>query len=437
MRTEIVSRFASCERASVATIFAFSLLMLLAACGIAIDYSSAHDRRAKFDSAADSAVLAAVKAARDSFVSGDAGWEAAAQMAGEAIFRQNSRMILGGGGNLKTVAVTVQRNGNEFVGRLTYDASYPTSIMKLFHKNEIGISNTALANFAIASYLDVHLLIDASPSMGIGATLADQLTMMNDPAVNCALACHQQAGHLEAVRATGARTRIDIVRDAVRKFIDDLKLERVSMDQVRISIHLFSNDIHEIFASSTDLDAAYAAAANIELLGYPAFGSNSAYAISRLNSAIPAGGQGFLDTDRKSYVVLLSDGIEDSRYQPDPAVAETLDPNFLNTAPYYIASFGTERLQTIEAASCAPIKANKHNMMTAHVEYLVPPAAAGATDRFDFIRDNLIDKSIAEYEACASSPSMAYKASESIDIEPMFGQILNEIMAPSDLRLTN
>ena len=57
MFSKLSGRFAGDERASVAIIFAFSLLVLLAAIGLAIDYSAAYDRRSKFDTAADSAKL--------------------------------------------------------------------------------------------------------------------------------------------------------------------------------------------------------------------------------------------------------------------------------------------------------------------------------------------------------------------------------------------
>ena len=419
------------EKASVATIFAFSLLTLLAASGVAIDYAAAHDRKSKFDSAADSGVLAAVKAAKDAFLDGK-NWEEAAQNAGASTFTQNAAKAIGA--KVTGVSVSVTRVGNEFRGSLTYGALYPTSLMKLFQKSEIAITNTITASFAIANYLDVHLMIDVSPSMGIGATLADQTLMQATN--NCALACHQQAGHLEAVRAAGARTRIDIVRDAVRTFIDDLKTRRSSSDQVRLSINLFSNQIMPLFAASTDLDAAYAAAANIDLATYPAFGTNMTHSLGQLNAAIPPGGAGFRDTNRKSYVVMLSDGIEDSRYRQAEADPESADPNFTGTSPFYVAYF--ERLQSMERQSCDAIKAANHTMMTAHVEYLVPPAwDAAAVPRFDFIKDHLIAKSIDEFAACASQPDHAFTASESADIEPMFGKILDAIMTPSDLRLTN
>src|SRR5579872_3828801 len=48
------------RRANVAMIFAFLLIPVLFAAGMGVDYATAARRRAKLDSAADSAVLAAV-----------------------------------------------------------------------------------------------------------------------------------------------------------------------------------------------------------------------------------------------------------------------------------------------------------------------------------------------------------------------------------------
>lgn len=425
--------FSNDERGSIAIIFAVSVLTLFAIIGMAIDYGMAFDRRAKLNSAADSAALAASKAAGDAFKDGKSSWESEGIAAGTASFTQNTATILGGADKISNVSVVVRRSGNEFSTSVSYQAVYPTTIMQLFHHNEIELSNSVMSKVGLANYIDVTLLIDASPSMGIGATLADQTTMQN--AVGCALACHQQAGHLEAVRAAGARTRIDIVRDAARRFVGDLKSKQLAPDQVRVAIYLFSNDIYQILAPTTNFDTAYAATANIDLMTYPAFGTNSAHALSRLNALLPSGGDGYRETERKSFVVLLSDGIEDSRYQPDPAYPEIVDPNFVYTNPYYLS--WSERLQSMESGSCDEIKTRNHSMITAHIEYLVPPPwTAAATPRFDFIRNNLIAKSITEYRACASQPSMAFTASESADILPMFDNILSRILAPTQLKLT-
>lgn len=430
----VLGRFAKDERASVAVLYAVLLLATLAASGLAIDYAAAYNRRAKFDSAADAAVLAAVKAAQDAFKSGKSDWQDAAIAAANTVFEQNSKMALASGGTAKAVGIVVNRKGNEFDGSLSYRATYPTAIMKLFHNPVIELSNTVKSHFALANYIDVHLLIDVSPSMGIGASVADQTTLQNT--IGCALVCHQNGADYATARASGARTRIDIVRDAVRQLIDDLKARRTKADQVRLSIDLFSNDIIPLFAPSTDLDAAFKAAANIDLQTYPAFGTNISYSLSRLNQTLPAGGDGYRDDSRKSFFVLLSDGIEDSRYQPVYNVPEIMDPNFVPTLPEYTS--GSERLQSMEATSCDGIKGAGHTMMTAKIDYLIPPMwMTSARDRFDFIQDTLIAKSELEFRNCASSPDYAFKAGDSKEIAPMFDEILNTIMAPADLRLSN
>ena len=39
-------------------------------------------------------------------------------------------------------------------------------------------------------YIDFYLLLDNSPSMGVGATPADVTTMVNNTSDSCAFACH-------------------------------------------------------------------------------------------------------------------------------------------------------------------------------------------------------------------------------------------------------
>ena len=185
--------------------------------------------------------------------------------------------------------------------------------MQIFGRKEVELSNRVSANSAIANYIDVHLLIDASASMGIGATLEDQETLVQTTG-GCALACHHDETSWAKARQSRAKLRIDYVRDAVRQFIRNLEEQGKSKNRVRISIHLFQNDIRQIFATSSDLEEAYAAAEKIDLLSYPGVGSNSAYSLKQLSQKLQSGGDGSRKDNRKSYVVLLSDGIENSRY---------------------------------------------------------------------------------------------------------------------------
>lgn len=420
------------DRGGIAVAFAFSFTVFLAAIGIALDYGFAFRTKSRLDAAADAALLTAVKLAADRYRMDDSNWRALGIQAGTVAFTENASN-LGSAVRIDGATIDIHRTANEFRGSVTYQATYATNFMRLFQNPEVALANASSVSVAVANYLDVHLLIDASASMGIGASLADQTTLQN--ATGCALVCHQD-GSMPAARATGARLRIDFVRDAVLNFITELKARRTEADQFQISIHLFSNDIHEIQGPTTDLNAAYASAANIDLLDYPAFGSNTTHALSRLNASIPPGGQGYRSNDRRSYVVLLSDGVEDSRYQPNAQAAEIVDPNFVNTSPQY--NGGTELLQSMERTACDPLKSNGHTMMTAHIEYLIPPPwTGGAVPRFDFIRDSVTPKALVEYQACASTPNAAYNASESVDIAPMFQRILDDIMSVTSLKLVN
>jgi len=91
----------------------------------------------------------------------------------------------------------------------------------------------------------------------------------------------------------------------------------------------------------------------------------------------------------------------------------------------------------MESDSCAEIKSQGHTLLTAHIEYLIPKHQVPASvSRFDFIKNQLMDKSFSEFAACASSLELAYKAGDSREIAPMFDKILSDILPTRQLVLT-
>lgn len=255
------------SRGVIAPLFGLMLVVLTPAIGISVDYGNALRLRSDLDGAADAATLAVVKRAQEAFAAGDEDWRKSAVNAGTAIFENN---VNGKSRSLKIndVKIKVSRNNNSFAAALKYSATHQPAFMQIFGRKEVELSNRVSANSAIANYIDVHLLIDASASMGIGATLEDQETLVQTTG-GCALACHHDETSWAKARQSRAKLRIDYVRDAVRQFIRNLEEQGKSKNRVRISIHLFQNDIRQIFATSSDLEEAYAAAEKIDLLSYP------------------------------------------------------------------------------------------------------------------------------------------------------------------------
>lgn len=154
-----LNRWRVSAEGSVGVIFLLVLLAMLAAAGLSIDYLSATQRRAKLDAAADLAVLAAVKQSKDAALNGLQEWRTAGEELGLRLFSQN----VGPGIDVSESAITLSRNGNEFTGTLNYAAVYRTGLMSIFDQEKVVLRNKVTASYSAPTYLDVHLLIDASP----------------------------------------------------------------------------------------------------------------------------------------------------------------------------------------------------------------------------------------------------------------------------------
>jgi hypothetical protein len=176
----------------------------------------------------------------------------------------------------------------------------------------------------------VHLLIDVSPSMGNGATDADQTLIYN--ATGCVLACHYSfiggtQCNSTAARATGAVLRPDVVRQVTQQSINDMKTRAASAGQVRVSIDLYSNSIIPLLALTTDLTAAATAAGNIDFAsGLGGSGSETETALAQLGTAIGSSGTGYTPNSRKSYVVLIRDGTQNSIIATTPTSGRQTTP---------------------------------------------------------------------------------------------------------------
>lgn len=436
-------------RGSTATVFALSTLAIVLCVGGATDFARVYARRAELQTAADGAALTAARIAKEKRAEGVANWKALGRRAGESQFTTLVAAI--GDASVGAPVIAVDGNSNvdsddrQITATLEFRAAVATAFLQLARIPNVTLSGTAKASVESDRYIDVHFLVDVTGSMGIGATPADQQTMYDR--IGCALACHvNMAGYPDnyaAARASGARLRIDVVRDAIRQFIADARRRVGTADMMRISIDLFGSQIIPLLGPTTDLAAADAAAARIELMTPPDnLGTNITYSLAQLNRQYPASGDGVTPAARKSYVVVMSDGVENSRYglqqgAPGTVTSETLDPNFTYTNPSLYAG-GYETVQAIGPLACEDAKRAGHIILTGLIDYLIPAASAGyaaGANRFAFIS---LTKPVIEerMRLCASDNTLAFNAHTSDELMEMLGNISNAIFGPKRLRLT-
>jgi Flp pilus assembly protein TadG len=441
-----IFRYLKNTRGTTAMLFAIGALPLMAAIGCGIDYGSVVYARASADAAADAAVLFAIRTAEVTFAIDKSAWKSESEEVGRKTFIQNLSAA-----NLvtsETPVVNVKRQNGRFEAEITYKITYPTAIMHLFSRDAVKIRNTAIAESGSTSFVSVHVVIDNSASMGIGASVAEQTKMIAPSAGmgGCAFACHMPfADTVLQARAIGAKLRIDIAKEGARDFLENIKELYGTDRQVEVTLHTFANDLKTLQSATTDIDEAIAATSGIELTKtFRQGGTLIENSLKQLSATLGTSGDGSTQSKRQSFVVVLTDGIENSLVVSEnpkwPGVPEwnmyESPPRFINweTPEFH---HGTS-LQGLNPESCEAVKSKGHTLMIANVKYVRPIRERPTIDtaKLNYIEAST-ERRKEDMKKCASRPEYAYFAADSSDIKPAFDNILKAISSAKPIRLTH
>lgn len=314
---------------SVALLFAAALVVLCLSIGMAIDYANAARYRSKLQGAADEAALAASRAAAAYLTSN--GWStanataaaAAGVTAGKAAFAAN--MDSTGLDQPATVTpVMTIPSAQSITANVTAAANVPTSLMQLAGFDSLAIGSTASAVASLpVSYYQFIFLVDISGSMAIGGTSSDIAKLQASSYYgNCGFACHDpnNYGYPDyRVRAAnnGIKLKIDYVNSAIQTFLTtlDTALTKASADS-RTSIYTYATTFNTLQSVTSSLSTAISKAATIDIEPVGKASTNWGYtktasALTSLKSQISGIGDGTTSAGRKTYVVFISDGLED------------------------------------------------------------------------------------------------------------------------------
>jgi Flp pilus assembly protein TadG len=309
--------FCSHAGGNIAITFAIATLPIIGAVGAAVDYSSANRAKAQLDAIADATALSAVNL---SAMSLSASTE---QTNSVAYFKAQSASLKRG--SVSTVASTVTDSSSGRTAVVTYTALVPTSIMGIAGIKNININGSSTAASALPTYIDFYLLLDNTPSMGVGATPADVSTMVNNTPDQCAFACHQMDvspnDYYSLAKKLGVTTRIDVVRQATQQLMDTASTTQVVSSQFRMAIYTFgasaqNKGLTSIQSLTSNLSGAKTAASAIDLMTVPyqnyASDTMTDFGVfTGLNSAIATPGNGVTSASPLKYVFFVSDGVAD------------------------------------------------------------------------------------------------------------------------------
>jgi hypothetical protein len=203
-------------------------------------------------------------------------------------------------------------------------AQGPTTVLAIMGKNTMTVTGSSTSVASMPLYMDFYLLLDNSPSMGVGATPADVATMVANTPDSCAFACHDTTNannYYNLAKSLGVVTRIDVLRDATQKLMDTARNVQTYNNQFRMAIYDFgasaqSAGLRALFPLSSSLSSAKTAAGNIDLMTVNGQNDNNdqdtgfTNALPAIGNAISAPGAGTPGAPQK-YLFLVSDGVAD------------------------------------------------------------------------------------------------------------------------------
>jgi Flp pilus assembly protein TadG len=396
---------------ATAPIFALAFLPVALSVGAAVDYGYATRVKAQLDAAADAAALAAVN---KSAIQGE---PSAAQAIALDMFNLHAAGVKSA--NLGSVDAVVSDAATGRTAVVSYSASVPTAFMGLvgIDKMPIGGSVTAVSN--MPGYVDFYLLLDNTPSMGVGATTADINTMVANTPDKCAFACHDLSAapndYYHLAKKLNVQMRIDTVREATAKLADTASGMQSKPGQYRMALYTFGTDakhlgLRRIRPITASLSAAKAAAhADIDLMSIPyqnyAGDTQTDFhdVLGAMNAEIPDPGDGSKSSSPAKVLFFVSDGVA-NRALGSPTCTE---PTVVSTDPKTKVAY-TRCQEPIDVALCTAIKKRGIRIAVLYTSYLPLPTNAW----YNKWIAPFSPKIAANMEACAS-PGLFFEVSPS------------------------
>ncbi len=304
-------------------------LPMIVAMGGAVDYTLATARRSGLQTAADAAALAASKTAADYIATN--GWStsnaATASTKGIAAaktaFAANiASTVTDETSVTPTMAIT---SAQSIVATVAATETYTTTFLGLIGLPAIDLATTAAATASLpVAYYQFVFLVDISGSMAIGGTASAISTLEASKSFGyCGFACHDPKHYYSSTdyralaKTKGISLKIDYVNTATQTFLTSLNTALTSAGAGSlVSIYTFGTSTTTVLSKSSSISTAITKAATIDVESVGKSSTNWGYtkttsALTTVKNALSNVGDGTTSTSRKTYVVFITDGLED------------------------------------------------------------------------------------------------------------------------------
>jgi Flp pilus assembly protein TadG len=367
-----ISRFRYDQRGNVAMIFALTLMPILASVGCAVDYSTASRIRTRLQGALDAAAVGSVAMTSPAYIAAGAMTANGPIPVGVTdatnIFNGNTAGQTGY--TLTSMTPTVTLASGSVNAALQFSAVVPTTFMGLVGMRSVTVTGSSSASASLPSYIDFYLLMDNSPSMGVGATPADVALMVNHTPDSCAFACHDlnnSNNYYNLAKSLGVTTRMDVLNVAAQQLMQTAAATATFPNQFRMAIYDFggSSDtagLRSLFPLSSSLTSAQTAAGNLALMTVNGTNDNGdqdtgfTTLFPAINAVIANPGPGTITAPQK-YLFFVSDGVADEA----------------NPTNCIKATTGGRCQSPIDATLCATIKNRNIKIAVLYTTYLALP----------------------------------------------------------------
>jgi Flp pilus assembly protein TadG len=359
-------------------LFAFTAVPIIFAMGCGVDFSYALTAKRQLQQAADSAAVSALAEQSVGVIAalkaGTIGDVDVGKADAKAIFNANLDPKFAS--YITSYDATVKRTATQFTSQVTFTAKIPTSFLGIVGKRSIIISGSAQGSYVPATYVDFYLMLDNSPSMGLGATTADITTLQNATKnmshdANCAFACHDTShnsstsDYYTLAKSLTFTSRIQVVAKAAQAMMTTATSTRKYSDQYRMSVYSMGTDaasekLTNVAPLSSDLSTVSSKTATVDVMTIAGNNYNSDQQtdllsnLKSLKNIIDKGGSGINATDPQKVLFLVSDGVEDAN-RPSGCLKKL--------------SGSTRCQQPIDSKICDQIKANGVRIAVLYTTY--------------------------------------------------------------------
>jgi Flp pilus assembly protein TadG len=435
------------RRAAVAPTFGLLLVPLLGAMGFCVDLSVMLAEKTRAQNIADAGSIDALRTVQ-TYMATNGNTEAvfnqiqsSAQTSANALMtgltNQDANMVSA----VPAVQLSYSPTTYAITSQATVNFQFKPAFMGIFGITNIAASVPATSTSALNRFTQVIFLVDVSESMGVGATDQVVQALQADPDITagsgwnagpCAFACHTNAtisqdgstDNRAVAKQKGYQLKIDSVQTAVQDFLTQLyAVSQSSPGHYSAGIYTFSNVLHTVVAPTLPAQTSFAslndATSAIDLdLGSgvePCWNNcagwtNLTGALSSVKGELTNVGDGSSPTSMLTYVVVLTDGVEDT---------------------YDTSYWAGHDIDTTWASKCAAIKASGAQIATVQAIYY--PLATNTA--YQELVAPIASQIPGAFSTCASSSDLSLTATDGTGINTAVQNLFAKFTSTS--RLTN